>query len=322
MTPIRKALETLDYALLLPALAHLPRSAGRTMAQWRGALNARLTRDWRSTGLGFAHVATQSRQGFVELAVIRGSSSAMDVDAWVRQRFATESREEFEGRWIAAGKAPRLTRDVPEAFAARLRQARDARQGVLLLTPHFDSFMLGIVFLGLCGLTVNVMTSSVTHHPKVPRAIQQHFWRKYRAVERHLHGGRMVDVEDGIRPFHRMLTRGEALVVLADAPAVDNGARITPQFLGCRRALAGGAWRMAQRTGSLIGAFVCREESPYRYAMDAMLPRQADATALDAAYGFLGDHILADPGRWWAADLLPLMTPVAATDALDNGASA
>jgi lauroyl/myristoyl acyltransferase len=126
-----------------------------------------------------------------------------------------------------------------------------------------------------------------------------------------MNGGRMLDMELGLRPFYQMLERGECLVILADAPAVVGSAVATPYFLGCRRQMAGGALRMARKTGSDIGAFVCRYLKPGQYCLKGgPIVSAGDPQAFDTVYRYLSDEIEAAPGRWWASDLLPLMTPV------------
>ena len=83
---------------------------------------------------------------------------------------------------------------------------------------------------------------------------------------------------------------------------------MTVNFLGGARTLAGGGLRMAQRTGSNIGGFVCLPTGTGRYYMDWCEPGPADDPATVArVYDFFSAHILRNPGGWWASDLLPAM---------------
>lgn len=309
-----RILHTLDYAMLLPLMARLPLFAGYAFSALRGRLNGFIGRDWRSVALEKRHIALRSAAGY---RILLPDVSDETLRALVRQRFETESREEFEGRLIMAERVAQLSHRIhPDEFVqACLRRER----GLLLLTPHFDSFMLGIAFLGMAGVKINVMTSAVTNDPRVDPAVSQHFFKKYRSMERMMNGGRMLDREDGIRPFYQMLERGECLVVLADAPATAGGAAVTPRFLGAQRRLAGGALRIARKTGSDLGAFVCRFEGAGRYRLDGgPILKASDPLALDTVYGFLSKKILASPGHWWAADMLPDMPVIADTENLDN----
>lgn len=303
---IVRLLHNLDYAQALPLMAKLPLCLGYMLSELRGVINGCIGRDWRSMALGTRHVARHTAEG---LRLLKPLASEPELHALVRERFQTESREEFEGRLIAAGRVPELHWAIaPADFLSNCLQQRE--KGLLLLTPHFDSFMLGIAFLGLAGVKVNVMTSSL-NDPRISAAVQEHFFRKYRGMEDVMNGGRMLDKEKGLRPFYQMLERGECLVILADIPAEAGGVTASPQFLGCRRLLSGGALRMARKTGSDIGAFVCRCDKPGNYRVQGgPIVAARDPQSLDIVYSFLSEEIQATPGKWWASYLLPLMTPV------------
>jgi SAM-dependent methyltransferase len=151
------------------------------------------------------------------------------------------------------------------------------------------------------------MSSRVTQDPRVDPAVQRHFDGKYRALEREVRG-KVPDHETGSRQFYRMLQRSEVLVILADAPVLPDGAAMTVDFLGGPRELAGGALRMAQSTGSDVGAFVCRHLGGRRYRIDITGVGPAnDPASIEEAYRFLSRAIEADPGGWWASDLFPVM---------------
>lgn len=297
-----------DYAYLLPRLARLPIALGFYLAQWRGQLKARWQIDWRSMALGHRHIAKQSQEGYRALF---SNASPEQIRSWLRERFIAEAQDEFDAQLIAQGRFPELTCTInpPAALSETLQSPR----GVLLLTLHHDSFYLGSLFLAKAGRTVNIMSSSVTHHPLVDPAVQAHFSGKYRGSERYLQGGQVLDMEEGVRPFYRMLEHKEMLMMLADAPVLPNGAGITVSFLGKKRSLAGGALRLATKTNSLMAAYICRSIGPGHYAIEMLAPQEPSLETLERIYQFLGDAILKDPGRWWAIDLLPHMPAVQAT---------
>lgn len=84
--------------------------------------------------------------------------------------------------------------------------ARDAAGGLVLLTPHYESFCLGIAFLGRTGGVVNKMSSSVTQDPRVDPAVQRHCDDKYRGLGNLSRmAGASYGMESGLRPFYRML---------------------------------------------------------------------------------------------------------------------
>lgn len=309
-----RVLHNLDYAVLLPLMARIPLFAGYALSALRGRLNGFAGRDWRSVALEKRHVTRQSLAGY---RILFPDAPDALLQALVQQRFETESREEFEGRLIVAGRVAQLIcRIYPDEF---LQTCLRRERGLLLLTPHFDSCMLGIAFLGMAGVKINVMTSAVTNDPRVNPAVSEHFFKKYRGMERMMNGGRVLNWEDGLRPFYQMLERGECLVVLPDAPASAGGTAVMAQFLGARRRLAAGVLLLTRKTGCDLGAFVCRFEAAGHYRVDGgSIIGADDPLALDAAYGFLSKEILASPGRWWAADLLPDMPPIGDAVTIDT----
>ena len=301
-----RMLHAFDYAVLLPVMARLPLFAGYALSALRGWVSGLVGRDWRSVALETRHVARQSAVGY---RMLFPDEPDARLRAWLRQRYETESREEFEGQLIVAGRAAQLNcRIYPDEF---LRSCLSRKRGLLLLTPHFDSCMLGITFLGMAGVKINVMTSAITNDPRVAPAVSEHFFRKYRGMERMMNGGRVLNWEDGLQPFYQMLERGECLVVLPDAPARAGGVAVKARFLGARRRLAAATLLLSSKTGCNLGAFVCRFEGVGRYRVDGgPILAESDPLALDTVYGFLSENILASPGCWWAADLLPTMSAV------------
>ncbi|MFM8636182.1 MAG: hypothetical protein ACKOER_00300, partial [Betaproteobacteria bacterium] len=130
----------------------------------------------------------------------------------------------------------------------------------------------------------------------------QHFHDKYRGLEQALHGGRVVDMEDGVRPFYRILQARQGLVVLADAPVLPDGAKMQAPFLGAVRELAGGAARLAQHTDSHLAAFVCEHLGGQRYRLRWCDGGAYSPETMAALYAFMGQAIASEPGRWWAMD--------------------
>lgn len=295
-----------DFAWVLPAFARLPLGLAYRCAQLRGLFNARAGRDWRSMALGRRHIRSQSLAGYRLLPI---AASEATLSAWCAERFVVEAREEFEARLVGARRVDALTCHFEPGQAATVALGRT--RGLVLLTPHFDSFFLGVAFLARSGAKVNLMSSAVTQQPGVDPAVTQHFVEKYRGLEHYLNGGKVLDMEAGLRPFYRLLERGETLVVLGDAPVLPDGVAAHVEFLGASRSLAGGALRMAQRTGSDIGAYVCRHLEQNHYALElGPIGPSDESNSVEAVYAFLGAAIEAAPGRWWGADLLVNLPPV------------
>jgi lauroyl/myristoyl acyltransferase len=293
-----------DFTWFLPAIARLPLPLAYALSGLRGRTNAIMGRDWRSVALGFRHIRRQSLSAY---ALLPGSSA--DHANWCRQRFETEARDELEAQLVAKKRLAELSCRFVPTGAEQLLAKRT--RGLVLLTPHFDSFYLGIAFLAqTSGARINSMSSAVSKDPRVEPAVSLHFENKYRGLEHYLHGGKVPDMEVGLRPFYRMLERQEVLVVLGDAPVLPNGVSMKVDFLGAQRMIAGGALRLAEHTDSDLGGYVCRYLGAGRYELE-MCPigRARDPETVARVYRFLSQQILAQPGLWWAADMLPNMPP-------------
>jgi lauroyl/myristoyl acyltransferase len=294
-----------DFAWLLPSLATLPFALGNPLAKMRGRMNALLGRDWRSMALGFRHIRHQTTVG---LKQIFPSESAEQIHRWQVKRFVAEAQDEYDAQLVAHQRVDALACTITPVDWSSLTNPKDG--GVLMLTPHYESFFLGVAFLARTGKKINLMSSTVTHDPRVDLAVQNHFTNKYRGLEHYLNGGKVVDMELGMRPFYRMLNAQETLVMLADAPVLPNGAGVAVDFLGQRRTIAGGALRLATKTHSAIGAYVCQCTGPGQYEMQIYPPTPLNGLEdIDPIYQFFSKTIMKNPGGWWAVDLLPHMPP-------------
>lgn len=303
----------LDYLWLLPAMARLPHRLGFAAANLRGAFNAWLSRDWRSMSLGYRHTALQTANAY---ALLTPELSPKVISERVAARFVTESRCDFEAYLVNSNRTKGLVCDF-DISTLGCYLLDEHSKGLVLLTPHFDSFWLGIVFLGHflsnSGRMIQVMSSSVFEDPRVHPGISTHFLDKYLGIERFLNGGKMLHFEDGLRPYYQALERGDILIVLGDAPPIPNGVQMNVDFLGAHRTLAGGAVKIAKKQNSWIGAFVCTSTQMGRYQLDfSPISKINTQGAVSDAYDFLSAQIYASPEKWWAADLLPQMPVVAA----------
>lgn len=299
-------LQAFDYGTLLPALATLPVPVGEALANGRGVLNAIFDLDWRSLSLRQRYIRGATYRAMQQLLPQRHRLTHATKTA---QRFIHNSREEWEACLFANRHRfePILERGTVVALEPLL-QIQRAGRGMVLLTLHYDSFCLGITLLGHRGLRVNVVTSSVVEDPRVHPAVRSFYTRKYRAMEQYMNGGRMVHFEHDLRYFYRALARGDAVVVLADLPpATPKTYQVTVPFLNGPKRMAGGALRMAEKTDSVLGAFICRHRGAGRYTVQCASPREITAdnpvTSLTPLYAFLEGYLHQAPERWWAADL-------------------
>lgn len=300
---LAKWLHHLDFAHGLALMVRLPVPLAYMLARWRGAINGLTGRDWRSMGLGFRHIYRQSRSAYQAMVP---NATEKQLNTWRKQRFVAEAMDEFEARWLAAGRVHELTCEFEPPHA--LDYLRDRENGLLLLTPHFESFFIGACFLGRSGEKINIMTSAVTHDPRVDDAVKKHFESKYKGFEKYTNRGKAIDMEEGIRTFYEMLERNEILIILGDSPVLPKGASMIVNFLGEKRIIAGGGPRIAQRTNSFIAGFVCIPVRKGHYKIIMTKPEKAEnQDATQKIYDFFTRQILKNPGGWWASDLFPAM---------------
>jgi lauroyl/myristoyl acyltransferase len=299
------ALQGPEYRWLLPALSGLPAALAYRIAHARGRFNARHDRDWVSLGLRHRHIAGQAALGCAMFV------PPTQVEAVVRERFETVSREEMEARALDVRGLAHFDIEARDALEALARRPRD--RGIVLVTSHHETFVLGIAALAMRGEIIHPVKSLVTADPRLHPAVRDHFELKYGGLQRHLNGGELAPAETSMRHFYRALARREAVVVLVDAPAPPEGPSVVVPWLGARRHMAQGAFRMAEASGSMLAAFGCRWHGARRHAVS--LSAMVDAREVGAqeaaahAFAFLERGILERPGRWWASHLLPACRP-------------
>lgn len=295
----------LDFLVVLPVLGKLPLWLAFPLARCRGYINAWLGKDWRSMAIGFRHIHHQTWLSYKQ---IMPNAPDWQIKNLRTQRYIAEAQDEYDARLLDQHRLNELRCTITPLNWDKNYATSD--RGLLMLTPHYESFVMGIAFLARAGHKVNAMSSAVTHDPRVDAAIQTHFDKKYRGLEYYLNGGQVLDMELGMRPFYTMLESGEILVMLADAPLLPNGVGARVDFLGQSRLIAGGALRLATKTQSAMGGFICQTRATGCYEMQIYPPSNVSNTHdLDAIYQFFSKVIIRNPGGWWAADLLHDMKP-------------
>lgn len=296
--PLAWHLQALDYGLVLPILARLPLRWGAWLSRCRGRLHARLGRDWAELSLGMTYIGGRTAQAAKRLWP-EGSASEV-----VRERYVQVAREEWHGMLIQKNRLRDLSLDLNHL--QQMLKYRDKARGLVVLTAHFDSFIVGMLGLGLCGERTSVTTSNVYKNIQVHPAVQNFFDRKYRAGEQHLCGGQFLHVETSTRSLMKALRRHETVVVVADAPATANGSGTWLTWLGAERKLADGALRMALETHSQLCAMVCVTDANggLHWLCSEIHDPQTDPLSAQKCFAHLEQAILDYPGRWWAAHLL------------------
>jgi len=290
--------QAIDYGWLLPLMAKLPYTLAHTLAMWRGAVHAKLGRDWAELSVGIRYVAERTRNTAQLLW------PTCDADDVVTKRYQFISREEWHASMLGQGSLKGLNCKL-DALQDMLSKA-SPHKGLVVLTAHFDSFIVGMVGLGLCGRKTSVTTSNIYEHEQVHPAVSAFFECKYRGAEKFLNGGKFMHVETSLRNFYRALNKKETVVVVADVPGTLDGNGECLQWFGQTRKVANGGFRMAQETDSLICAMVCvtNEDGEVSWLCSDVLDPAASPEFAQTLFGFFEQAIVSHPGRWWASHLL------------------
>lgn len=287
-----------DYGLALPLIARLPHRWSHWLARIRGRLNAYFGRDWAELTLGFSYIAGRTAKTSQLLW------PGQDAGRLTVKRYETVSREELDAVLIRNGNIGQF--HVELSGLKNMLDQTDGGRGLVVLTAHFDSFILGMLGLGLCGRRTFVTTSNVVQDSRVNPVLADFFRQKYAGAGKYLQGGSFLHVESSLPTFYRALKHHETVVVVADAPAAADGPGEWVRWFGSERKLANGALRMATETNSLMSAMVCLTDDSgnVQWFCAEVVDPACDSFAYAKLFTFLETVILQNPGRWWASHLL------------------
>jgi len=279
-----------DYALILPLLARLPRSWGRLMAKARGRLYAKWGRDWRNFSFGDpVHVRTKH-----VIEQLRPNLSAKGQQSLYQERFEHQSIEEYEAVCLSSGRTSHWP--VQYTGLEGVKQVLEEKGRLVLVTSHFSSSILGTAFLGALGVPVLGMSSNVVDRAEVHPSVSRTYRQKYKAMGRYLNGGEILDREGNTNKFVRFLKKGGAVVIVGDLPPEPNEVPRWAPFLGQNRGFASGAQRLSDLLGAPLMSFVCQFEQG-QHTLRFSSPGEDP-------YAFISQHIERDLGQWWAMDVL------------------
>ena len=289
-----------DYGWAVPALARLPRPLARPLWMLRGLVNAAMDWDWRTLSLGHGYVR---RSTMLAMRAIRAhATQRLPPAPWLTlRRYLCASREEVDCWRLQRFDAARVRVHGLEPVL----RARDQGRGLVLMTGHFDSLYVGLAALARAGLRVNVMSSAITQQDAVPPAIRRHHQRKIDALNALLAPARVAHFEDGLGFFVRALRRGEVVLIACDGPSTSDKRAAEVDFLGARRPMAPGPQALAELADAPLAMYCCRETHPGRFEVEISEPHTLAEDGLQRAYAVFERQLLAEPWRWWAADLYP-----------------
>lgn len=303
--------QVLDYDLFLPLIARLPLPWAYRLSDWRGAFNARHSRDWTELALGFPYIGERCAAAF---RYMRPQASDEEIRRLVTQRYQMVARYELDGALATANRVAQFQIDltpVKEALAQRT-----PGRGMVMLISHHDSVFVGMLALARCGVPVYLMTSDIVFDPRVHPSYRRFMRTWYASYEKHMNGVFRPTSSEGRRTFFGALAKGALVVVASETPAArspDKGTWV--YWLGKRRKIADSAVRMAIETGSEMMAMQIRHVAPgqFVWSASAMVDTQAfthlpPALAREKVFApllaFLEQGVIAEPGLWWASHLL------------------
>ncbi len=293
--------QKIDYGCFLKIAAALPAPIGACLSYWRGLWQFVFDYDWRSMALGRNYIRKNVNNAMKELI----SNRLRSIPA-TAGRFLHNSRTEWQDSLF---KYPdvigMLYRKSQIDGIKELLDIQKQGRGIVLLSAHYDSFIMGMALLGMSGLRTNVLTSNVVQDPRIHPDVIKFFAEKYLLMEKYTNG-KMAPYENGLDFYDQALNRGESVVIMADVQG--NKSSIYIPFLNRRFRLPIGAWRMAQKTNSLIGAYMCSYIFPDVYHIQMLPPREIDPESpkntLIPIYAFIEKTIRKHPERWLASEHL------------------
>jgi len=187
-----------------------------------------------------------------------------------------------------------------------LLQNQNKGRGQILISVHLDSFCMGMALMGMRGVFVNGIATSQIEDPRVHPAVRSYFQKKYGSLQ-HLIQGQVRYHETNMKYFYKVLNKGQLVVIMGDTLDSNSNEYIT--FLGKSFRLPMGAWRLAKKTNSLVGGYVCLQTGIGHYHIICFPPREIDDRSpkrtLLPIYVFLEEWIRKMPDRWFASDFWP-----------------
>ncbi|MBF0235716.1 MAG: hypothetical protein HQK65_22175 [Desulfamplus sp.] len=269
------------------------------MAKGRGILQYLFDYDWRSNSLNLRYVR-------VRVMEVMKAFSSMRPFVGTLKRFLNNSLEEWQSCLFRHKKKMRAISDLCHIEHLNdFKRVAAEKRGVVMVSAHFDSFCMGMVLIGMKGLRVHCINTSGLEDSRIDPVIRSYFKTKYRYMES-LMNGKMPHHEDGMEFFYEKLNKGEMVVLMGDIPG--SKSTIFIDFLGKKFRLPLGAWYMAKKTNSLLGAYITLRLPGGRYHTVSIPPYTPDpddpVKSMMPIYKFLESWIKSYPEKWVASDLL------------------
>ncbi len=281
---MRRKLEFVAVRALIYLLGLLPRQAARTVGAVIGALAFLFLGRLRRVGYKNLQIAFPARSHREHASILRCEYRNL---GWLLAEFCQMRKY-----------TPENTRGfLGYEGLERYLEARDAGQGVLILTGHLGAWELSSFYHSLMGHPMSMVIRRLDNE-LVDRLVNG---------VRCLHGNKVVHKDDFARGLISAMRQGETVGILMDT-------NMTPpqglfvDFFGTEACTASGMARVALRTGAaVLPGFLLWDESSQRYILhfgeQLALIRTDDNDADIAANTALFTRVLEDyirryPGQW------------------------
>lgn len=303
LTKVTLAYQKMGYNWFLPFISHLPIGFAEKLSWIRGLINGVFDLEWRSIALNskFVKIGT-----FNALDKITPQSSSRKKRFLTYQRFISFAREELDAAMFPHRDFKSFLKKSHVYDFSQWEKIIQSDKGLVVLCCHYDCFTMGMVILGMKGIKVNAMSSSIDD-PRVSPSVKIFYDKKYRGMEKYFNGGKIIDIEDNMRFFYNALKNNEIVFILADLPAASKNS--TPQiiapFIDNHYYMAPGPFRLAQKTQSKMAAFYCFNQGSGEYSIHCSDVHDPDNKhTISELYDFLQKPIKKHPGRWWTSELM------------------
>jgi Kdo2-lipid IVA lauroyltransferase/acyltransferase len=241
---MRRKIEYFAVLVLIGAMGLLPRRPARRIGAAIGAL-------------AFLFVPRLRRVGYRNLQIAFPSLSGADYTAILRAEYRSLGQQLAEfcqmRKYTPEGTRSFITYDGLNHYLA----ARDAGQGVLILTGHLGAWELSSFYHSLMGYPMSMVIRRLDNE-LVDRLVNDIRCR---------HGNKVVHKDDFARGLISAMRQGETVGILMDT-------NMTPpqgvfvDFFGTPACTASGMARVALKTGAaVLPGFLLWEESSQRYVL-------------------------------------------------------
>ncbi len=298
---ISHIVQKFDFGYFLPFIAKLPLGLGKRLSALRGFICFLFDYNWKSEAIGYKYI----RKGVYKM-MKHFYPEKSNLYCWnlTLKRFIYESREEWQALLLAKQVMKKIFSASTFQNIDELKKTNADKGGLVLITSHIDSYILGWVMLGMNGMKVNIVAKEFFEDQRIQDDVRKHYYTKYANME-HLMNGKLLDPSLHKEYIYSSLSKGETVVLVSDVPGTKSTVHIP--FVGKKFQMPLGAFHLVKKTGSKLAAFICIYVSPGKYKTVFLPPVEIfpdnPEKTMRPVYNFLESWILKYPDRWMASEI-------------------